>query len=87
MLARNSWEHPRPSSKAVPGPLPPQSCPPVPQTRGDLRRCFSLEQSSEFENKLNDLRLALREESLDSESQNYFWAEELTGSELATGSG
>ena len=72
MLVRNSWEHPRPSSKAVPEPLPPQHCPTLPQTRGDLLPRFSLEQGLEFENRLSDLRLPSCEESLDRESRNYF---------------
>ena len=72
MLVRNSWEHSRPSSKALPEPLPPQNCLPLPQTRGDLLPRFSLEQGLEFENRLGDLRLPSCEESLDWESRHYF---------------
>lgn len=71
-LVRNSWEHPRPSSKAVPEPLPPKNCLPLPLTRGDLLPSFSLEQGLKVENRVSDLRLPSCAESSGWESRNYF---------------
>ena len=72
MPVRNSSEHLRPSNNAAPDPIPPQNCPPLPQTKGDLLRRFSLGPNSELENKLRDTRLPSRQESRDSESWNDF---------------
>ena len=71
-LVRNSWERLRPSNKAAPDPTPPQDCPPLRQTKGDLPRRFSRGLSSEFAKKRSDVLLPWCEESRDSKSRTHW---------------
>ena len=71
-LVRNSWERLRPSNKAAPDPTPPQDCPPLRPTKGDLPRRFSRGLSSEFAKKRSDVLLPWCEESRDSKSRTHW---------------